>query len=173
VSFTGVVGYQTTQSSTIAKASPLFTVRSSRAIDRDSEDFTCDYVRKGEEITISLPTYNSRNKQLQKGIDVISKMDDTIFKGFLNLIIKQTQKDNAQEDVNINEILYTFYQIRNNPDRIIFDYTGQNSPVTWGGVFLSTVCWTPGCYIFTIILALVYVLLGIPLTCSFEDCPTL
>jgi len=38
VSFTGVVGYQTTKSSTIVKASPLFTVRSCRAIDEDSKD---------------------------------------------------------------------------------------------------------------------------------------
>ena len=44
VSFTGVVGYQTT-STTIAKASPLFIVRSKRAIDKETEDFTCDYVR--------------------------------------------------------------------------------------------------------------------------------
>jgi len=35
VSFTGVVGYQTTKSSTIARASPLFAVRSSRAIDEE------------------------------------------------------------------------------------------------------------------------------------------
>ena len=40
VSFTGVVGYQTTKSSTIARASPLFTVRSNRAIDKESKDFT-------------------------------------------------------------------------------------------------------------------------------------
>jgi len=173
VSFTGVVGYQTTKSSNIAKASPLFTVRTSRAIDEESKGLSCDYVGKGEDITISLPTYNNRNTQLQKVIDVISKMDDTIFKGFLNLIINQIQKDDEQEDVNINEIINTVYQVRNHPDRIIFDYTAQNSPVTWGGVFLSTVCWTPGCYILSLILILVYVLLGIPLTCSFEDCPTL
>ena len=37
VSFTGVVGYQTTKSSTISKASPLFSVRSKRAIYEESE----------------------------------------------------------------------------------------------------------------------------------------
>jgi len=105
VSFTGVVGYQTTKSSNIAKASPLFTVRTSRAIDEESKGLSCDYVGKGEDITISLPTYNNRNTQLQKVIDVISKMDDTIFKGFLNLIINQIQKDDEQEDVNINKIV--------------------------------------------------------------------
>ena len=43
VSFTGVVGYQTTKSSTIARASPLFSVRSKRAIDEEIKDLTCDY----------------------------------------------------------------------------------------------------------------------------------
>jgi len=54
VSFTGVVGYQTTKSSTIAKASPLFTVRSSRAIDEESEDLSCDYIGKGKPTLITI-----------------------------------------------------------------------------------------------------------------------
>ena len=41
VSFTGVVGYQTTKFSTIAKASPLFSVRTQRAIDKESRGLTC------------------------------------------------------------------------------------------------------------------------------------
>ena len=178
VSFTGVVGYQTTKSSTIAKASPLFTVRSSRAINEESEDFTCDYFGKGEEITISLPTYNSRNKQLQKGIDVISKMDDIIFKGFLNLVIKQIQKDNAQEDVNINEILYTFYQIRNNPDRIILDYPDSDTAHTICEGWVKSACLepSPGCFwllsLLKIICILLSLLLGNSITCEWGDCST-
>jgi len=49
VSFTGVVGYQTTKSSTIAKASPLFTVRSSRAIDGESKDIRAYIEMKSDE----------------------------------------------------------------------------------------------------------------------------
>ena len=56
VSFTGVVGYQSAKSSTIARASPLFSVRSKRAIDRESKDLTSDYIGKGEEVTIPIPT---------------------------------------------------------------------------------------------------------------------
>ena len=55
VSFTGVVGYQTTKSSSIARASPLFSVRSSRAIDEESKDIVCDYVGKEEELVLSIP----------------------------------------------------------------------------------------------------------------------
>ena len=75
VSFTGVVGYQTTKSSTIANASPLFTIRCSRAIDEENKDFVCDYVGKGEEITIPLPLRNDRAILLEKIKDRISKMD--------------------------------------------------------------------------------------------------
>ena len=60
VSFTGVVGYQTTKSSTIATASPLFAVRSSRAIDEESGDIACDYVGNGEEISITLSVRNNQ-----------------------------------------------------------------------------------------------------------------
>jgi len=75
VSFTGVVGYQTTKS-TIARASPLFSVRSSRAIDEESRDLTCDYIGKGEEITIPLLKRDNKTFLLQQIIDRISKMDD-------------------------------------------------------------------------------------------------
>jgi len=79
VSFTGVVGYQTTKSSAIAKTSPLFSVRSNRAIDKDSKDITCDYVGKGEEINIQIPKRNTNGNLLIKALNRIKRMDrDTI-----------------------------------------------------------------------------------------------
>jgi len=110
VSFTGVVGYQTTKSSTIAKASPLFTVRSSRAIDEESKDLSCNYVGKGEEIAISVPTYNSRNTQLQKVIDVISRMDDERFNRLVESAIGRLHKGNK----NVYEMLQF---VRDNPSK--------------------------------------------------------
>ena len=79
VSFTGVVGYQTTKSSTIARASPLFSVRSQRAIDEESKDLTCDYVGKGEAVSFPLPTLNSRNKLIQNGLEIFRGMDEKSF----------------------------------------------------------------------------------------------
>ena len=76
VSFTGVVGYQTTKPSTISRASPLFSIRSKRAIDRDRKDLICDYVGKGEESVLSVPKRNDRVELLQQVIDSINKMDD-------------------------------------------------------------------------------------------------
>jgi len=77
VSFTSVVGYNSVDSN--VKASPLFTIRSSRAIDEESKDLSCNYVGKGEETSIQFSTSNSRSKQLQKVIDVIGRMDDETF----------------------------------------------------------------------------------------------
>ncbi len=102
VSFTGVVGYQTTKSSTIAKASPLFAVRSSRAIDEESRDFTCDYVGKGKEIIIPLPERNNREVLLEKIKDRISKMDVEEFNRFKNLIIDELRNINAFKETDIN-----------------------------------------------------------------------
>jgi len=100
VSFTGVVGYQTTQSSTIAKASPLFTIRSSRAIEEESKDFTCDYVGKGEEIVLSIPKRDNINALLQKVMNRIRKMDDNEMKRLNDNIINYIQRDsNTDSDL--------------------------------------------------------------------------
>jgi len=101
VSFTGVVGYQTTNLSTIAKASPLFTVRSSRAIDEDSQDLSCDYVGKGEESILSIPKRDERTIFMQKIMKTINQMDEEKLE-YLSLILKNyMQKD---EDFNNNDL---------------------------------------------------------------------
>ena len=64
VSFTGVVGYQTTKSSTIARASPLFSVRSKRAINEESKDLTRRYVGMGN--TLQFPKRDDKAIMIQK-----------------------------------------------------------------------------------------------------------
>ena len=53
VSFTSVVGYNSVDSD--MKPSPLFNIRTSRAIDKESQDLSCEYVGKGEEINLLIP----------------------------------------------------------------------------------------------------------------------
>ncbi len=115
VSFTGVVGYQTTKSSTIAKASPLFTVRSSRAIDEDSKDFTCDYVGKDEETAIRFPISDNRNVLLQNVINIINKMDDEIFNRFVGVVTRHPNTGDKNDEGNVYEILQI---IKETPDFI-------------------------------------------------------
>ncbi|UCD13327.1 MAG: hypothetical protein JSW60_07155, partial [Thermoplasmatales archaeon] len=86
VSFTSVVGYSNVKSNSI-ETSPLFTVRTKRAIDEESRDLIYDYVGKGEEIIIPLPKRKDRAVLQQKFIDIINSMDDTTFNRFLNIVI--------------------------------------------------------------------------------------
>ena len=115
VSFTGVVGYQTTKSSAIARASPLFSVRSSRAIDEESKEFTCDYVGKGEDTKLSFLISNSRNTQIKRIIDKINGMDDKTFTKFVKLFVYQLNNKNKMKDINNNAIIDELFQIKANP----------------------------------------------------------
>ena len=116
VSFTGVVGYQTTKSSTIKGASPLFTVRSSRAIDEESDDFTCDYVGKGEEIAISIPKRNYDIALIQKVIDRISRMDDKVLNKLMFSVIKHVKQNGRLTDIDNNKIINALNQLKDNQE---------------------------------------------------------
>ena len=115
VSFTGVVGYQTTKSSTIARASPLFSVRSKRAIDEESRDLACDYIGKGEESILSIPRLDTRRALL---IDRISRMDDKSYNKLLAQTINYLTIRNQLKDKNIGKIITSIHYLRNNPEQI-------------------------------------------------------
>ncbi|MFW6148718.1 MAG: hypothetical protein ACOC6D_02530 [Atribacterota bacterium] len=104
VSFTTVVGYRSIQSD--VKASPLFNIRTNRAIDEESKDLTCDYVGKGKECTISIPKRDKQMALLQKIMDAIGKMDDETINRYKNLVVKQIydNKDNIGKDLTQEEL---------------------------------------------------------------------
>jgi len=85
VSFTSVVGYISVASG--VKISPLFNIRSSRAIDEASEDLCCEYVGKGEEINIPLPKLDYRKELLHMFIEKIIRMDEKAFDKFIGLAV--------------------------------------------------------------------------------------
>ncbi len=147
VSFTGVVGYQTTKSSTIARASPLFSVRSKRALDEESEDLTCDFVGKGEESVLSIPKREDRTALDQKFIDIISKIDDETFNRFTGIVINLIRMYDTTKDEAINKIEYALYQLRKNPDILKNNFIDvesrfNNSLTIYMG---CTIYWVPGC----------------------------
>ncbi len=125
VSFTGVVGYQTTKSSTIARASPLFSVRSKRAIDKQSKDIACEYVGKGEESVLSIPKRDDKTAIKQKVVDMICAMDDITFNKLMNLVASKFQQKEER-----NEVINTFHQLRSHPERISVDYDNNNERFT-------------------------------------------
>ena len=140
VSFTGVVGYQTTKSSTIAKASPLFNIRTSRAIDRDSEDLSCDYVGKGVESNILFPKQDERTILIQKVIELISNMGNKEFNEFKDFIKNQKFWENSIKYEGLT-------------DNIIIREKFQTNVIT--------ICyWVPNC-ILTRIFATIAIVLGV------------
>jgi len=102
VSFTSVVGYNSVESNKIL--SPLFNVRSDRAVNKEGKDITCDYVGKGEESVLSIPKRDNRTALLQRFIDIIIGMDDATFNRFLKFAFNQIQNNNQQEVIEINEV---------------------------------------------------------------------
>ncbi|UCF12302.1 MAG: hypothetical protein JSW06_09715, partial [Thermoplasmatales archaeon] len=113
VSFTSAVGFHSVKS-TSAINSPLFGIRTSRAVNKDSKDVVCDYVGKGEENSLSIPKRDSETSRIQKVLDIISKTDDKIFNVYLNMLINQMQNNDKYDDVNINEVITAIHQLRSN-----------------------------------------------------------
>ncbi len=109
VSFTSVVGYNNVESNKIL--SPLFNIRSNRAIDKESKDLTCDYVGKGEEITISLPQYD-KTDILQKFINLIEGMDETKINEIIFYGINMFHNINNIREGQILKIIQNIKNIR-------------------------------------------------------------
>ncbi|UCF12212.1 MAG: hypothetical protein JSW06_09245 [Thermoplasmatales archaeon] len=139
VSFTGVVGYQTTKSSTIAKASPLFKVRTNRAIGEESKELTCDYFGKGS--TLPFPERNKKVIIVQRVIDRIRLMDDKTFERFISNIINHAQMNNRLNNIKPDIIREALYMFRNSnkPLPIFNDGLNNHNLFTLG----PTLCGCP------------------------------
>jgi len=115
-SLSPVVGYNSARSS--GKDSPLFSIRTKRAINQETEDLTCNYFGKGKACTLYIPRQNNQIETALKVIDAIAKMDDETFEQFVASLINQIEMDNRFNDVNIDKIRDALYQFRDS-DKII------------------------------------------------------
>ena len=136
VSFTGVVGYQITKSSTIDKVSPLFFVRSSRAIDEENNNIVCNYVGKENSINIYIPDKTDDLEYIDASINFIQRMNDINLK---YLAIKLTyylhQFDESQQYTN-EYIFQSLKQLRDNPDSVYSIIEKEKEPT----FYFSCVC---------------------------------
>jgi len=110
VSFTSVVGYRSVESD--VKASLLFYIRSSRAIDEESEELSCAYVGKGDESNLLIPKRDDENNLFQNYIEIIQLMSDGTFNRFVGLIIKYLKKSYTTDDKNINGLVNSLRQLK-------------------------------------------------------------
>ncbi len=140
VLFTSVVGYRNIDSD--VDASPLFNIRTSRAIDEESSDLSCKYVGKGEENILFIPKRDNTTWKLYKFKDLIRTMDDKTLNKFINVIYQF--KTNEEH-----------YKINNIPAQI----TGQFWECTYGENY-----WYPGCILFSLISALLFYFVIMPIS---------
>ena len=178
VSFTGVVGYQTTKSSTIARASPLFAVRSNRAINEESKDLSCNYLGKGIDSNIYIPIRDNKQLTVQRFIDLVSSMDDDNFNKFITQLVSYLEKRNID---NIDTLINLIKSIRSKKGNINLDNNANNGNYTWFENFSPTHCWFPMKYTLILLLATYALLLLIIFfiqnpttfcTCSEWYCPS-
>ena len=123
VSFTSVVGYNNINSD--VKASPLFNIRSSRAIDEDNQELSCEYVGKGEESVFSIPKLKNENEIIEQVVDVICKMDGKTFSNLVARIMNQEQ----MSDKETSDVLQALYHIRGNPNDYKY-FDKKSGPIT-------------------------------------------
>jgi hypothetical protein len=113
VSFTNVVGVQSTTSGTVSD-SPLFSIRTQKAINQDGKGIlTSGYLGKGRN-TIFIPTSEDRTMLYQKIIDWISGMDETTFNNFIAMVIHQINSEPKLKNIHSQGIIAVLYQLKNN-----------------------------------------------------------
>jgi len=105
VSFTSVVGYNSVEYN--IGVSPLFNIRSSRAIDEARQNLSCKYVGKGEKNSILFPTRNGELSLIYKVIKKINQIGNN-FIGLniqqANLIYFDKEINNKNFQVNVNNL---------------------------------------------------------------------
>ncbi|UCD13756.1 MAG: hypothetical protein JSW60_09410, partial [Thermoplasmatales archaeon] len=109
VSFTSVVGYSSVKSNS-AINSPLFSVRTNRAIDEESKDLTCDYVGKGKMTNIQFSRKDGTTVQLT--LNIIKVMDDKTFSIFMKFAIRELLKNNVINYREIPSIIKALKELR-------------------------------------------------------------
>jgi len=90
--FTSVVGYRSVESN--LKPSPLFSVRSSRAIDEENKDIVCNYIGKGEEIELYIPKRDDEKTMILKFLYIVQKMDEKKFREVIELFNEKLSEEN-------------------------------------------------------------------------------
>ena len=155
VSFSSVVGYQSVKSDSKI-ASPLFNARTSRAIDKESKDLTCDYIGKGEKIVIPLPIRDEKKILLQMTINNLIKMDEKAMNELLEMISSYLDGEDstvsklAQFEQELNYSAISEIIVNN-------DYPINNELYSIGPDHV----WAPGCIIVPLLLYLIFIIVRI------------
>ncbi|MHA2040096.1 MAG: hypothetical protein ACW98X_27125 [Promethearchaeota archaeon] len=125
LSFTNVVGYQNDKTSFTEK-SPLFSVRTNKAIEQENNLGSSDYIGKGKDTGLSFPTRNKNPISINEIISWIANLDKKSFMNFKTLLISRLNNENKLSDSQMQKILNTLSQIRKKP-RLMMNFFGNNN----------------------------------------------
>lgn len=168
VSFTNVVNVQSKISGSVNE-SPLFNIRIQKETNQMSKFIlTSDYIGKGI-YALPFPLRDNRTALIQKGIDIIEKMDDKEFNRFQSLILSRFYEEKNDINIDATQLVSILRQLKSNPKelKILLNNIGNNKnndPPTlftaWDGC-CPTFYLDPHCYL-TLIIALVLMILLLP-----------
>lgn len=168
VSFTTVIGFQSTDSSKV-KLSPLFQIRTKQIIDDEKlEKMESNYLGKNSNNIIPFSIDTSKNRMIQTMITRIQRMDTTEFSALKQLLLQKCREDsklNHQLELIENEL----EKIRENLELLknfIVSRVEKNPRLITVDGF-----WLPGCLLVSIFE--IFIILFINIACSLCNPPTL
>jgi len=148
-SFTNVVGYQSEKSTTMSE-SPLFSIRTQKATNKQQNIFTSQYLGKGKGTLLQFPARVNRTELFQKAIEFISDMNDETFEKFTELFVSRIKQDDTITDINLDEIKEILRQSRAKHEIVMNSFISE--PTYHATVLCPTLCnWFLGCIPFWIV----------------------
>jgi hypothetical protein len=164
LSFTNVVGFQNMKTNSDTVVTPLFSFRNKRAINKEQDIETYDYLGKGKEFPISIPKRDNKKALFQDFIIRIKQMDDKAFNKFVTNIIAHLNQDDNFQDYTVRKIILTLSFLRNNPKMLLEDINIEKNE-HFNAQFTSFCTldgmWLPGCYIMEFLSFIFVLILGI------------
>jgi hypothetical protein len=159
-SFTNVIGVQSTTSSSL-KESPLFCIRTKRAINEESKDlFVSKYLGKTNTMNLLFPTQNKRMELLYTAINRIQAMDESSFERFIRSAVARLSKQEKLYEITPQQLITGFHQLKDNPPASVdYNIGSNNINITWSAT--PTLCWFPGCVLYLFFLLALHLLASI------------
>jgi hypothetical protein len=161
-SFTSVVGY-TSVNDTEVVDSPLFSIRSQRALDVNGQDvIECDYVGKDKDIFIPFQKRDTKTVVVQKVIEVIYRMNDETFDNFKIHLIQHLSNNDKFKFLDSQDIIHSLEMLRENPDKINnYVADGENKRLVTEGCSQPTFESTQDCRLLWLLLCLAIFIVAI------------
>jgi len=125
-SLTNVVGYQTVKSSTMNE-SPLFSLRTKRALNQESRNtLTSKFFSKDSENKFQIPIRESNTILIQKFIEIISEMDNKEFDRLQSLVITNIYEDNNYNNIDSKIIISVLTQVGLHDEEFSLNQSDKN-----------------------------------------------